>query len=905
MTETDKALAAAIPHTSLALLTASALYGLGDLLVPGDTELEVPYYFLAMWIPTATWLCQRFNVVSPRANILVGDVCWTLLVALGLGVAPHVTVSGTAFILSLKWLTSALFLPWPVSLQVFSSGIGLFLYFGTVYASADLQVAYVHQWALPPVAAVLSVIGCRILNRSREQARAHMQLVEQSERQLQSLVDLSPDGMLVAQSEVVVFANERVAHILGYLAPSDLVGMNLTHLARVAERQRLQQFLHRAATGSSPVPPLLLDLARRDGGLVPISLSAAPVAYRGNTSLQLTLRDMTVPQRNLILLEGERQVLEGIARGVELHQELASICQIIEKLSPSTRSSILITNLEGTQLFHSAAPSLPASYTDRVNGLAIADGNGTCGTCAFRREIIVTEDITQDPLWRDYQELARAHGLAACWSTPIVSASGDLLGTFAMYSGEPRRPTDEDLRLVQHATHLASIAIQRQRTEQRRSDEAELFSTLATVGRALISSLERSVLLQRLCEATRTALHADLSHVYLLDREHDILAAAAGSGDSPDQWEIVRTVTFPRQAMAVALEQLRQHESLEVSPNANTHLLPAGSQSFYGIHSGLFVELRNGDELLGILTAGYRRERAAFRDHQHRMLRGIAQLASLALENSRLMEELNGANRIKSNFVATMSHELRTPLNVLIGYQDLLLDEEFGPLTAAQHDIVRRLGFHARQLLLLVNDTLDLSRLESGKMEIHSELISLTLFVERLRRETEEAWGHRGLTLRFQVEGAPTLRSDAAKLHVILRSLIANAVKFTQEGTVNVSARSSGNAVEIVVEDTGIGIPPDAVDIIFEPFTQAAPTISNRFGGAGLGLHIVKRLLDLLGGTISVTSTLGAGSTFHVIVPNQVEPAAEGPSVNASSAIKAASAAFGIGASLPDDPDQS
>ncbi len=881
MTETDRALAAAIPRTSLSLLAASVLYGIGDLLVPGSTRLEVPYYFLAVWIPTATWLCQRFGVVSPRANIMVGDACFTLLVALGLGVAPHVTISGTAFILSLKWLASALLLPWPVSLQIFSSGLGLLLYFGTILLSAHLQVVYVHQWALPPVAAVLSIIGCRILNRSREQARAHTRLVEQSERQLQTLVDLSPDGMLVAQADVVVFANERVAHVLGYQTPGDLLGIKLSHLVQDGDRLRLQQFLHRAASVSLPVSPLLLDFLRLHGGLVPISVSAAPVSYRGISSLQLTLRDMTMQQRNLILLEGERQVLEGIASGAELHQELASICEIIERLSPGTRSSILIANPEGTYLFHGAAPNLPASYTDRVNGLRIADGNGTCGTSAFRREVVVTEDIAHDPLWRDYQDLARAHGLAACWSTPIVSSSGDLLGTFAMYSGATRRPTEEDLRLVQHATHLASIAIQRQRMEQQQSDEAELFSTLANVGRDFIASLERSVLLQRLCDATCSALQADLSHVYLLDRERDILSAAAGSGDSPEQWEILRTVTFPRQAMGLALEQLRQHESLEVSPNSNTNLLPSGLQSMYGIHSGLFVELRNGNQLLGILTAGYRQERAPFRSHQHRMVRGIAQLASLALENSRLMEELNGANRIKSNFVATMSHELRTPLNVLIGYQDLLLDEEFGPLSPAQRDIIRRLGFHARQLLLLVNDTLDLSRLESGKMEIHSEVILLSLFVERLRRETEEAWGHRGLTLRFQVEGSPTLRTDAAKLHVILRSLIANAVKFTEQGTVSVTARSSGNGVELVVEDTGIGIPPDAVDIIFEPFTQAAPTISNRFGGAGLGLHIVKRLLDLLGGTISVTSTLGAGSTFHVTVPNQATSNAE----NAAAAV--------------------
>jgi len=868
MLDRDEALAEAIPRAALALAITSALYAMGDFMVPGNFELEVPYYFLATWIPTATLLCHRYGLVTPRTNVLVADLLWTLLVGFGLGFAPQVTISGTAFILSLKWLASALLLPWPVYMQLASVAVGLTLYFGTMMTAPQLGIVYVHQWLLPPIAAVLSIVGARILAKSREQAEQLRRLLQYSEQQLHTLINLSPDGVFVVQDDRIAFANDRVAIFLGYDAPQALISKSLADLTVPSEHARLEAFAREASTTTRPLPARSLQLLHHDGTPVPATLTCAPVSYRGSTASQVTLRDLTITRGDLTLLEGERHVLEAIASGSSLSNQLDSICRLIEELDPSIRTSVLLANAEGSHLYHGAAPSLSPAYVAAIDGVEIREGNGTCGTAAARREPIVTADIAHDPNWSDYRLLAREHGLAACWSTPILSASGELLGTFATYSRLPTNPAQETARLVQHATHLASIAIQRHRLEQRQLDEAEISSTLATLGRALISSLDRRVLLQQLCDATRSALHTDVSHVYLLDRDEDMLEAVASRGDTPEQWEAIQALRLTPSHIPVFLEKLQALGSLEVSETTNTDLLPTALQAAYGIRSGIFAPLRSGTALVGAIAAGYRHTNAAFSAHQHRLARGIAQLASLALDNSRLLEELDGANRIKSNFVATMSHELRTPLNVLIGYQDLLLDDEFGPLTSDQQEIVRRLSFHARQLLVLVNDTLDLSRLESGRMTITAETIDLGGFIENLRKETEEAWGHRGLTLGFDVEGGSTLHSDPVKLHVILRSLIANAVKFTEHGSVRVAVRRQGNGIEIVVSDTGIGIPEEARDIIFEPFQQAAPTISNRFGGAGLGLHIVKRLLDVLGGTIAVASTVGSGSTFTLLVPD-------------------------------------
>jgi signal transduction histidine kinase/PAS domain-containing protein len=862
----DSALARAIPRVAVVLSLAGALYGAGDILRPGATHLEVPYYAVACAIPLLGWLGHRLRLLSPITAILLIDFTWTSLVALGLLLAPNATISGSAYILSLKWLGSALLLPWPLRLQQFTAAFGLLLYFACLLALAPGAPLYVHQWMLPPIAAVLSVFGARTLHSGRQRARRQAERIEHSEQLLRNLLDHSPDGMFVSRAGTIVFANERLVRYLRAPDRAALIGSPAADLAIAADRPRLAAFLAAAAHDARPGMSESLHFAGIFNDL-PVTVSAAPLLFQGNRCVQITVRETTSEQRNLILLDGERQVLEQIASGAPLAEQLESICRIIERMEPELRTSILLASADGTRLEHGAAPSLHRDLRDAVDGLEIRDGNGTCGTAAARLAPVDTADVLADPAWTAYRELARQHDIAACWSTPILAPDGELLGTFASYSRRPGPPSEEWVRIVQHATHLARVAVQRQRMENERNEQSQLFSTLADVGRVLISSLEEPVLLQQLCRSTRKALGADVSHVYLVDPEDDTFVPMAGDGDSDEQWEQLKVVRISRSIVADVLAHVDTTDSVEISAGRNPHLLPQGFQAAYGIHSGLFVALRRGPTLIGTITAGHRSPQPPFSEHQHRIARGIAQLASLALSNSRLMGELDRANQVKSNFVATMSHELRTPLNVLIGYQDLLLDEELGPLNETQRDIVARLSQYSRQLLMLVNDTLDLSRLESGRVEIQTEAIDVGALLAKMRIEAGEAWGDRGLKLDFSSEDGLTLWSDPAKLHVVLRCLIGNAVKFTEAGTITVRVAQVGGEIELSVADTGIGIAPEDRQLIFEPFTQAAPGISARFGGAGLGLHIVKRFLDLLGGTIALESTPGAGSTFRVRLP--------------------------------------
>jgi signal transduction histidine kinase len=252
-----------------------------------------------------------------------------------------------------------------------------------------------------------------------------------------------------------------------------------------------------------------------------------------------------------------------------------------------------------------------------------------------------------------------------------------------------------------------------------------------------------------------------------------------------------------------------------------------------------------------------------------------AKVAERTEELRRLYDESQAASRVKSEFVATMSHELRTPLNIMMGYTDLLLEGEFGDLTAEQANTLRQIDRRSRELYALINATLDLNRLESGKLPLEMEHVSLPDLLRALDDETRALQDKPGL--RFAWKAAPdlpALYTDPSKLKIVLKNLIGNAFKFTERGSVTVEAQAREGGVEISVADTGIGIPAEAQALIFEPFRQVDSSPTRRYGGVGLGLYIVRRLLDMLGGTITVESQLGQGSTFRFWVPTSAHPGA-------------------------------
>ncbi|HYL15823.1 MAG TPA: response regulator [Terriglobales bacterium] len=245
-----------------------------------------------------------------------------------------------------------------------------------------------------------------------------------------------------------------------------------------------------------------------------------------------------------------------------------------------------------------------------------------------------------------------------------------------------------------------------------------------------------------------------------------------------------------------------------------------------------------------------------------------AQIRSLNENLERRNREVERANQLKSEFLASMSHELRTPLNAIIGFSDLLHEQSAGGVNEKQQRYLNHISHGARHLLTLINDILDLSKIEAGRLDLRLEKLTLPEDIEEVFTSMRQAATAKGLRLDIHVRSGLEFHADKTRFRQIIYNLLSNAVKFTPaEGNITVEAHAEGSLLRLVVSDTGIGIPPSEIETIFGAFHQAAETTKGVREGTGLGLAITKRLVELHRGRIWVESEVGRGSRFYVEIP--------------------------------------
>lgn len=248
-----------------------------------------------------------------------------------------------------------------------------------------------------------------------------------------------------------------------------------------------------------------------------------------------------------------------------------------------------------------------------------------------------------------------------------------------------------------------------------------------------------------------------------------------------------------------------------------------------------------------------------------------AATADLAEQNTRLQwqsRELEKANRLKSEFLASMSHELRTPINALIGYASLMLDRIYGDLTPRQEEGLNRIQGAAQHLLALINDILDLAKIEAGRMPLHLDDVTLGDIIQEISQQMEPLVKKRSLTFTVEMPSKDVmLHTDRTKVKQILLNLLSNAVKFTHHGGIWVTVSRDEEDLRFDVRDTGIGIRASDLESIWEDFRQVDQSRTREFGGTGLGLSITRKLVDALGGHVFAESVFGKGSTFTVVLP--------------------------------------
>ncbi|MCG3117871.1 MAG: ATP-binding protein [Candidatus Manganitrophus sp. SA1] len=237
-------------------------------------------------------------------------------------------------------------------------------------------------------------------------------------------------------------------------------------------------------------------------------------------------------------------------------------------------------------------------------------------------------------------------------------------------------------------------------------------------------------------------------------------------------------------------------------------------------------------------------------------------------DQKRLEEALKEATRLKSEFVSNVSHELRTPLNAILGYTSLLLQETYGPIHESQKTPVEGVHSNASELLDLINDLLDLSKIESGKMSLVIEPIHLMRLLPKTLKDVKSLMSGKEIAIRYEIqEDLHVIQSDRSKVRQIFLNLLSNAIKFTKKGSITISAVNVRGGIQFSIQDTGIGMKPQDLPHIFAPFRQIDGSMTREAGGSGLGLTIVRDLVRILQGRIDVQSEFGVGSTFTVFLP--------------------------------------
>ncbi len=473
--------------------------------------------------------------------------------------------------------------------------------------------------------------------------------------------------------------------------------------------------------------------------------------------------------------------------------------------------------------------------------------------------------------------------------TPLLREDA-AIGAIVIRRLEMRPFTEKQIDLLKTFADQAVIAIENVRLfkelEERTralSRSVEELTALGEVGRAVSSTLDVETVLNTIVSRASQLARADGCSIYEYDPEADEFRLRAAHNYDPAVVETIRAMPL-RKGEGVMGRAAETREPIQIPDIAAPGVYQSRQRDVLvraGYRALLSVPLLREDEIIGSLSLN-RRVPGEFPAEVVDLLKTFATQSALALQNARLFEEiaeksrlLEVANRHKSEFLANMSHELRTPLNAIIGFSEVLIERMFGELNEKQDEYLKDIFSSGRHLLSLINDILDLSKIEAGRMELELGKFDLPAAMENALTLVKGRAANHGIALHLEVDRRlGEVVADERKIKQVLVNLLSNAVKFTPEGgRVALRAAPANGGVEITVADTGIGIAAEDQEVIFEEFRQVGTDYAKKREGTGLGLALTKRIVGLHGGRIWVKSEVGEGSTFTFSLPERPWPA--------------------------------
>jgi PAS domain S-box-containing protein len=712
----------------------------------------------------------------------------------------------------------------------------------------------------------------------------------QTRVQMAALKSAANSIVITDRDGLVTWVNPAFSKLTGY-SSQEVIGKNPSLLKSGAQDRQFYRDLWNTILSGSVWSGNIVN-RRKDGSLYTEEQSITPVRdNEGEISHFIAIKqDVTdrkraeaEVQRNLERIHALYEIDLAIGSTLDLHAIVAVLLEKIELFVPiAAVTTVRLYNPRTGELEALACRGLNEDeWKAEQGGLPTRTGQRVAETKSPLTVLnLLTSTLTVNP------EVIRKRGLISYLGVPLI-AHDQVLGVLNLYTRQEHEFTDEEIEFFKTLAGRAAIAI----------DNAQLYEAVIRAKSGLeisngylnrslrqLSSLYTALgplepkkstqatmagIVERLMEATG----ADAALIRLWDKQTGAYLITGHRGFTDEYLERVNAAH-----VAGAVKWVVEHGEPIIAPDiASEPRFKGKVQLKQGLRSCAVLPLKVQNEVRGIFHIASRKL-GYFDEEQKLHLTAIARQMGIALENKEMFDnlrasrdELEKANKIKDDFLSVMSHELKTPLVVVIGYAELLKNGAIGALNQEQQEALERMLGSTSEQLNIINNILETIQLEANTIVPTYQLVDVQDLIETLKSEYDSRANNKGVKLGCRHSATPfQIITDPAMLKQILHNLINNAIKFTNRGSVTLSARKVGNGkkVEFSVSDTGIGIPKETQEAIFEKFYQLDNTDTRRYGGVGLGLHIVKELTDFLHGEVQVESEPRKGSSFTVRIPN-------------------------------------
>lgn len=546
---------------------------------------------------------------------------------------------------------------------------------------------------------------------------------------------------------------------------------------------------------------------------------------------------------------------------------LQSVVDNIAEALPAYRVTLITLDMENREITHIATGGADIDQAADISFAELWDG--LSGWVLRELKPALSPQGEPDP--RESLPVQQRRIETNCGSVLVVPLQyrRKVFGTITACNRPEERDFDQtDVGIMVSLANQAAVAIENASLYQETLKSATELAALYEIEKRITSTLELDKLLQTIAENAVRLIGADKCIIMLIDVQKSELIKVMGYGYTPSQLQNHTYEEFLDGISGWVLQHKKPTLSTDIKTDPRNRGKALAKAQRSKSKSVAVSPLIINDEVIGTLTVVNGKQKRIFTDNDLNLVTMLAGQAAIAIHNGRLYEAAQEADRLKSAFLATMSHELRTPLNSIIGFTGIMLQGLAGPLNDEQTLQLGMVSKSAQHLLDLINDVLDISKIEAGQLKIAREPVDLSQTIDKVVQTVMPLAQEKKLLL--QVSIAPDvgqITSDERRVEQIIINLVNNAIKFTDQGEVGITCNLKNGEVLTRVSDTGTGIKPEDVDKLFKPFRQLDVGVARKREGTGLGLSICRRLVEMLGGKIWVESEWGKGSVFSFTLP--------------------------------------